>query len=48
MDLEKDGNLIEAGLWFAFTVVLLAKALKGKGVSPRIRVCCSSMPGVKL
>jgi predicted membrane protein len=30
MDLEKDGNLIEAGLWFAFTVVLLAKALKAQ------------------
>jgi phosphoglycerol transferase MdoB-like AlkP superfamily enzyme len=28
MDLEKDGNLIEAGLWFSFTLILLARGLK--------------------
>jgi hypothetical protein len=31
MEIEKDGNLTEAGLWFVCTVVLAAKALKADG-----------------
>ena len=31
MDLEKVGNLIEATLWFAVSVVFIVKAIQGRG-----------------
>ena len=36
MDLERDGNLIEAGWWFLVTLFLLVKACQARGRVRRI------------
>jgi hypothetical protein len=36
MDLERDGNLIEAGFWFVVGVILLVKACQASGRLRRI------------
>lgn len=42
MDLEKDGNLIEAVFWVVFALVLLVKAVKGASKMRRVFLTLSA------